>query len=100
MKEEKKKKANVKEKTYDEWLITCELCDYQWEVNFKEETVEPECPRCGFEKCSIFKIDPEIVKRRGEIIGFVECDPITGKFGYCYEKTKDGEFLRLEKKKG
>lgn len=80
----------IKSNGEDEWLITCQHCDYQWYVYSEKETKNLECPRCGYNRCSILKEDPELVKKRGRIIGYVEYDPIKDEFGDCYDVDEEG----------
>jgi len=80
----------IKSNVEDEWLITGQLCEYQWPEYSKEETKNLECPRCGCNRCSVLKEDPELVKKRGRIIAFVEYDPIKDEIGDCYDVDEDG----------
>jgi len=77
---------------YDEWVITCNLCEFEWEVHYEEESLNPECLRCGCKKCKVIKEDPEIVKKRGRVIGCVEYDPIKDEFGDVFDRGEDDKF--------
>jgi hypothetical protein len=84
------KNLKIKPENYDEWQITCQLCEYEWEVYTKKQIKNLVCPRCGYMQCSIIKEDSGVVKKRGKIIGFVEYDPIKEECGAVYDVDEDG----------
>ena len=85
----------MEKRKYDNWMIKCKLCDFEWETSYRKVAENPECPRCGYKICQVKKIDPEIIKKRGKIIGFVEYDPIKDEFGDVWNIEKDGKYHKL-----
>lgn len=86
----------MKKEECDVWLITCKLCNWEWEAYSKKIAENPECPKCGYKKCNVKKVDPALVRKQGEIIGFVEYDPIRDEVGNVWDKAEDGKFRKRE----